>query len=85
METDAQRMRALLVGLPRVIVIGVGDWPSRLRVVVTADADRPGCSCGGPVHRHGVREVVLVDLLVFGRPTRLAWRKQRWRCTACGV
>jgi len=36
------------------------------------------------VHRHGVREVVLVDLPVFGRPTRLVWRKQRWRCTACG-
>lgn len=85
METDATRMCALLVGLPDVTVVGVGDWPSWLRVVVTIDAERPGCSCGGAVHRHGVREVVLVDLPVFGRPTRLAWRKQRWRCTGCGL
>jgi transposase len=70
---------------PVVTVIGVGDWLSWLRVVVTADADRPGCSSGGPVHRHGVREVVLVDLPMFGPPTRLAWHKQRLRCTACGV
>ena len=78
-------MCALLVGLPDVTVIGVGEWPLWLRVVVTIDAERPVCSCGGAVHRHGVREVVLVDLPVFGRPTRLAWRKQRWRCTGCGV
>ena len=34
-------------------------------------------------HRHGVREVELVDLPVFGRPARLVWRKQRWRCPTC--
>jgi transposase len=77
-------MCALLVGLPDVVVIGVADWPLWLRVTVTADRQRPSCSCGGAVHRHGVREVVLVDLPVFGRPTRLAWRKQRWRCANCG-
>jgi len=36
------------------------------------------------VHGHGVREVELVDLPVFGRPVRLVWRKQRWHCPACG-
>jgi transposase len=36
------------------------------------------------VHRHGVREVELVDLPVFGRAARLVWRKQRWRCVTCG-
>jgi transposase len=30
-----------------------------------------------------VREVELVDLPVFGRPARLVWRKQRWRCPTC--
>lgn len=35
------------------------------------------------MHRHGVREVELVDLPVFGRPARLVGRKQRWRCTGC--
>ncbi len=77
-------MCALLVGLPDVVVVGVGDWPSWLRVVVTVGGERPTCECGGAVHRHGVREVVLVDLPCFGRPTRLVWRKQRWRCTGCG-
>jgi transposase len=77
-------MCALLVGLPDVVVLGVGEWPLWLRVIVTMASERPTCSCGGAVHRHGVREVVLVDLAVFGRPTRLVWRKQRWRCVGCG-
>ena len=67
METDATRMCALLVGLPDVDVIGVAEWPNWLRVVIEAPGDRPECGCGGVVHRHGVREVELVDLPVFGR------------------
>ncbi len=77
-------MCALLIGLPDVDIIGVGEWPGWLRVVIETPGDRPGCGCGGVVHRHGGREVELVDLPVFGRPARLVWRKQRWRCTACG-
>lgn len=84
METDATRMCALLVGLPEVVVIGVAEWLLWLRVTIALAGERPACSCGGLAHRHGVREVVLVDLPVFGRPARLAWRKQRWRCTSCG-
>jgi transposase len=76
-------MCALLVGLPDARVIGVGEWPLWLRVVVTIDAERPSC-CDRPAHRHGVREVVLVDLPVFGRAARLVWRKHRWRCPSCG-
>ena len=72
-------MCALLVGLPDVRVVGVGEWPQWLRIVITTDVERPSC-CDRPAHRHGVREVVLVDLPVFGRPARLVWRKQRWRC-----
>jgi transposase len=75
-------MCALLVGLPDVTVIGVGDWPGWLRILVATVFDRASC-CGRPAHRHGVREVVLVDLPVFGRPARLVWRKQRWRCPTC--
>jgi len=75
-------MCALLVGLPDVTVVGVGEWPSWLRVVITAECERLSC-CGRVAHRHGVREVVLVDLPVFGRPARLVWRKQRWRCPTC--
>ena len=71
METDATRMCALLVGLPDVNVIGVGEWSRWLRVVIEVRHDRPVCGCGGVVHRHGVRDVELVDLPVFGRPARL--------------
>ncbi len=76
-------MCALLVGLPDVVVVGVADWPRWLRVVISTPSERPECGCGGRVHRHGVREVEYVDLPVFGRPARLVWRKQRWRCTRC--
>ena len=83
METDPTRMCALLVGLPDVTVVGVGEWPGWLRIVIaTALAPRRAC-CGVVAHRHGVREVELVDLPVFGRPARLVWRKQRWRCPTC--
>jgi transposase len=75
-------MCALLVGLPDVIVSGVGEWPSWLRIAVSCVGERP-CCCGRLAHRHGTREVVLVDLPVFGRPARLAWNKQRWRCPMC--
>lgn len=83
METDATRICALLVGLPDVTVVGVGDWPSWLRITITIDTARPTCECGTTAHRHGVREVVLVDLPCFGRANRLVWCKQRWRCPAC--
>jgi transposase len=84
LETDATRMCAVLVGLPDVSVIGVGEWPGWVRVVIEVPKERPACGCAGIVHRHGVRVVELVDLPVFGRPARLVWRKQRWRCTNCG-
>jgi transposase len=82
LETDPTRMCALLVGLPDVSVVGVGEWPSWLRIVIAAAVAPPSC-CGVLAHRHGVREVELVDLPVFGRPARLVWRKQRWRCPTC--
>ena len=83
MGVDPTRMCALLVGLPDVTVIGVGDWPHWLRIEVTVVGERPLCECGTAAHRHGVREVVLVDLPCFGRATRLVVHKQRWRCPTC--
>jgi len=76
-------MCALLVGLPGAQVVGVGEWPRWLRVVITTSPARPLCACGAMPYAHGVRDVELVDLPVFGRPARLVWRKQRWRCPAC--
>ena len=77
MESDPTRMCALLVGLPDVTIIGIGDWLHWLRIEVAAAQQRPVCSCGTEADRHGVREVVLVDLPCFGRAKRLVARKQR--------
>ena len=82
METDPTRMCALLVGLPDVTVVGVGEWPGWLRIVIATELEQQMC-CGRAAWGHGVRDVVLVDLPVFGRPARLVWRKQRWRCPTC--
>jgi transposase len=76
-------MCALLVGLRAVVVLGVGDWPAWLLVVVSSVGGRPVCECGGNPHRHGVVEIDHVDLPAFGRPARLRWWKQRWRCPRC--
>jgi len=75
-------MCALLVGLPDVTVVGVGEWPGWLRIVIATELEQQMC-CGRAAWGHGVRDVVLVDLPVFGRPARLVWRKQRWRCPTC--
>jgi transposase len=81
-ETDSRRMCELLVGLPAVRVVGVVEllW---VEVTIETPGRRPEC-CGRPVHGHGQRTVRLVDLPVFGRSSRLVWRKQRWRCPTCG-
>ena len=88
METDPTRMCVLVVGLSNVMVRGVGEWPLWLRVEIETCSPRPACArCGTAAWDHGQREVLLVDLPVFGRPARLAWSKQRWRCpsSSCAV
>ena len=71
METEPTRMCALLVGLPDVTVLGVAEWPGWLRIVIARRVPRPSC-CRLVAHGHGVREVELVDLPVFGRVLRTA-------------
>ena len=82
MESEPTRMCALLVGLPDVVVIGVVDLPGAGLVVhVEQLGVRPSCpGCGRLAVVKDRRDVLLVDLPVFGRPTRLAWRKHRWCC-----
>lgn len=87
METNPTRMCELLIGLPEVNVRGVHDEPGGpLRVHVESRLDQGWC------HECGVRAAIkdrpaveFVDLPCFGRPTRLVWHKQRWRCreTVC--
>lgn len=75
-------MCELLVGLPEVDVRGVIDEPGGpLRVHVESRADQRWCQACGVRGRLKDRAAVeLVDLPCFGRPTRLVWHKQRWRC-----
>jgi hypothetical protein len=77
LETEPTRTCALLVGLPEVTVVGVGEWPEWPQIVIAADHAPPSC-CEVLADRRGTREVELVDLPVFGRPVRLVWTKQRW-------
>lgn len=65
METDPTRMCALLVGLPDVRVVGVGEWPLWLRIVIETTLERPSCLFGRRPHHRGTREVELVDLPVL--------------------
>ena len=59
---------ACLLDLPTVIIRGVGEWPSWLRVEVETRSSRPDCAgCGTAAWDHGQREVVLVDLPVVDR------------------
>jgi len=76
-------MCELLVGLP-VRILGVDDVDADAPIVVFVEHRvdrRPGCPECGQVARVKDRPpVLLVDLPCFGRPTRLVWRKHRWRC-----
>jgi transposase len=75
-------MFAVLVGLPAVTEIGLGDWPKWLRVETSTTLEGPS-HCGRMAWHHGTRDVVLLDLPLFGRPARLVWRMHRWRCPIC--
>lgn len=81
-ETNATRMCALLVGLPEIAVLGVGDRPDRpLRVHVETVVEVEGCTGRGTkAWVKDRRPVALVDLPAFGRPAVLVWHKRRWCC-----
>ena len=81
-------MCELLVGLPDVNVLGVEDEGCRVTVVIETRGPRPAClGCGATPKVKDRDLVLLVDLPVFGRRSRLLWRKHRWRCdtTSCAV
>jgi len=81
-EINPTRMCELLVGLPEVNVVGVDDGPGlALRVHVESRLDQGWCRrCGARAQVKDRSRVEFVDLSCFGRPTRLVWHKQRWRC-----
>ncbi|MDF1527350.1 MAG: transposase family protein, partial [bacterium] len=82
METNPIRVCELLVGLPDVTVLGVDDLAGGpIRVYVESRMSRPSCvECGTVAVVKDRATVELVDLPAFGRQSRLAWRKHRFRC-----
>lgn len=89
LETDPTRMCELLVGLDDVTVLGVedsGEGPLVVGIETATSLARCG-GCGAMAELKERVWVTYVDLPVFGRPSRLRWRKRRWRCPdrSCGV
>mgnify|MGYP003485278922 FL=1 len=57
------------------------DDGGALTITVESTLEPMGCpSCGVIAHRHGRREVPLVDAPGFGKPATVVWRKRRWCC-----
>jgi transposase len=81
-ETDPTRMCELLVGLPEVVVLGIVDVPGEsISIFVECCGERPVCTeCGSDPVVKDRPEVHLVDLPIFGRSSRLVWKKYRWSC-----
>jgi transposase len=79
--TDPTRALAWMIGLDDVTFLGLD--PGEVTTVHVESVRRPvGCSsCGSVAKLKDWVTVVLVDLPVYGRPTRLAWRKRRMECT----
>ena len=75
-------MCELLVGLPAVTILGIDDFEGEpIRVHIERADSKTGCPEGGVVaESKGRRVVELVDLPVYGRPSRLVWHKHRFRC-----
>ena len=81
LETDPKKVLKLVVGLPDVSVLGVNISGAVVDLHVEKLAELVCCpSCGAKARLKGWREVVLVDLPAFGKPTRLHWHKRRWCC-----
>ena len=80
MITDPTRALAWMVGLDDVTFLGLE--PGEVTTVHVESVRRPvGCpNCGSVAQLKDWATVVLVDLPVYCRPTRLAWRKRRMEC-----
>jgi transposase len=72
-------------GLPEALdgfrVLEVTEHDDEVVVTIETTATVTGrTSCGVRAEAHDRVRVEIRDLACFGRPTRLVWRKRRWRC-----
>lgn len=85
METDPQRMAALLLGLKDVVVLDVEEDPSGLRIELERLEVATRCPlCGGPGRVSGRVSEDRQGLPMFGRPTLLSWKLRTLRCETSG-
>ena len=82
MITDPTQINRAFVQLPDVVVLGVQNPDvGPFRVHIELERTLQGCPDCGVVASVKDRDVVeLVDLALFGRPTRLVWHKRRLCC-----
>ena len=84
--SDATCWPELLVGFDRIHVLGVTRVDGLVTVTIETTDTVMWCSrCGTQAQVKDRTDVTLIDLPVFGTPSRLVWRKRRWKCpnTSC--
>ena len=83
MSSDAIGLAEALLGLSGVRVVSVHEERDELVVAVESTVIAVSCErCGTRAQAQDRVEVPIRDLSCFGRPTRLLFRKRRWRCRA---
>lgn len=82
MVTDPTRALEWMIGLQAIAFLGAEDGArDQARIHIETKPSLVGCPRCGVFARVKDRSAVeLVDLPVFGRPTRLVWHKRRWMC-----
>jgi transposase len=85
---DGTGLAEALLGLDGFRVLEVNESPCELVIYIETTLELVGCGeCGTRAESQDRMTVEVRDLACFGRPTRLVWRKRRWRCieTGCGA
>ena len=82
METDPTCALEWMIGLRAIAFLGAEDGAGdQARIHVETKPSLVGCPrCGVLARIKDRSRVELVDLPLFGRPTRLVWHKRRWTC-----
>ena len=79
--SDATGLAEAMLGLEGFVVLDVREDPDELVIAIESTAVVVGCSgCGVRAQAQDRMTIDIRDLACFGRPTRLVWRKRRWRC-----
>ena len=79
--SDGTGLVEVLLGLDGFRVLNVLESDDELVITIETTARVAGCSsCGVRAEAHDRVHVEIRDLACFGRPSRLVWRKRRWRC-----